>query len=185
VVGSLGQKRGERSVGLLGTLDLRHVSTVEFEMAGARKSVLDVAREGDRDEPVAAPPDEQRISLKRPQPRPEALLPVRLLEIDMACCSVEGGPAGRCEIGAQELVDAGGSPAFIGARNQAMNDRLDRWPRGQLDEAELADLAGRLRELEIRVSAERRGLHERIDTLQAELVERHKTGRASVDGLLS
>jgi hypothetical protein len=55
----------------------------------------------------------------------------------------------------------------------------------QLDEARLADLAGRLRELEIRVSAERRGLHERIDTLQAELVERHKTGRASVDGLLS
>ncbi|HEY4929236.1 MAG TPA: hypothetical protein VIH95_08785 [Acidimicrobiales bacterium] len=55
----------------------------------------------------------------------------------------------------------------------------------QLDEAELADLAGRLRELEIRVSAERRGLHEQIDTLQAELVERHKTGRASVDGLLS
>jgi hypothetical protein len=55
----------------------------------------------------------------------------------------------------------------------------------QLDEAQLADLAGRLRELEIRVSSERRGLHERIDTLQAELVERHKTGRASVDGLLS
>ena len=39
--------------------------------------------------------------------------------------------------------------------------------------------------LENRVSAERRGLHERIDTLQAELVERHKSGRASVDGLLS
>ena len=35
------------------------------------------------------------------------------------------------------------------------------------------------------MSADRRALHERIDTLQAELVERHKTGRASVDGLLS
>ena len=45
-----------------------------------------------------------------------------------------------------------------------------------LDDAELADLAGRLRDLENRVSAERRGLHERIDTLQAELVERHKSG---------
>ena len=56
---------------------------------------------------------------------------------------------------------------------------------GQLDEGQLADLAGRLRDLENRVSAERRGLHERIDTLQAELVERHKSGRASVDGLLS
>ena len=55
----------------------------------------------------------------------------------------------------------------------------------EFDDDELAELAGRLRDLEIRVSAERRGLHERIDTLQAELVERHKSGRASVDGLLS
>ena len=55
----------------------------------------------------------------------------------------------------------------------------------QFDDVELAELAGRLRDLENRVSAERRGLHERIDTLQAELVERHKSGRASVDGLLS
>jgi hypothetical protein len=53
------------------------------------------------------------------------------------------------------------------------------------DDAELADLAGRLRDLENRVSAERRGLHERIDTLQAELVERHKSGNASLDGLLT
>jgi hypothetical protein len=35
------------------------------------------------------------------------------------------------------------------------------------------------------VSAERRGLHQRIDALQAELVSRYKSGRASVDGLLS
>jgi hypothetical protein len=55
----------------------------------------------------------------------------------------------------------------------------------QFNEVDLAELAGRLRDLENRVSAERRGLHERIDTLQAELVERHKSGRASVDGLLS
>jgi len=54
-----------------------------------------------------------------------------------------------------------------------------------LDDAGLAELAGRLRTLENRVSAERRGLHERIDALQAELVERHKSGRASVDGLLT
>ena len=53
-----------------------------------------------------------------------------------------------------------------------------------LDDAGLAELAGRLRDLEIRVSTERRGLHERIDTLQAELVERHKSGTASLDGLL-
>ncbi len=55
----------------------------------------------------------------------------------------------------------------------------------ELDDTQLADLAERLRALEVRVSAERRGLHERIDTLQAELVARHKSGLASVDGLLS
>jgi hypothetical protein len=53
------------------------------------------------------------------------------------------------------------------------------------DLAELQDLATRLSVLEKQVSAERRGLHERIDTLQAELVDRYKSGRASVDGLLA
>ena len=56
---------------------------------------------------------------------------------------------------------------------------------GELPEDRLRDLADRLQELERRVSGERRGLHERIDSLQAELVEPHKSGRASVDGLLS
>jgi len=54
-----------------------------------------------------------------------------------------------------------------------------------LDDTRLRELANRLRDLENRVSGERHGLHERIDSLQAELVERHKSGRASVDGLLS
>lgn len=65
-----------------------------------------------------------------------------------------------------------------------------------LDGEEVADLAGRSAEelqalvdelaaIEKRVSAERRGLHERIDTLQAELVARYKSGAASVEGLLS
>jgi hypothetical protein len=54
-----------------------------------------------------------------------------------------------------------------------------------MDANQLRDLAGRLEALENRVSLDRRALHVRIDTLQAELVERHKTGRASVDGLLS
>jgi hypothetical protein len=49
----------------------------------------------------------------------------------------------------------------------------------------LQDVATRLESLERRVSADRRALHERIDLLQAELVERHKSGRATVDGLLS
>jgi len=54
-----------------------------------------------------------------------------------------------------------------------------------LDIDQLNSIAGQLEAIETRVSADRRALHERIDTLQAELVDRHKTGRASVDGLLS
>jgi hypothetical protein len=50
---------------------------------------------------------------------------------------------------------------------------------------QLNSIAGRLEAIESRVSADRRALHERIDALQAELVDRHKTGRATVDGLLS
>ncbi|HLH28877.1 MAG TPA: hypothetical protein VKW77_08160 [Acidimicrobiales bacterium] len=57
--------------------------------------------------------------------------------------------------------------------------RLAELPRGQLE-----DLSGRLTAIERRVSDVRRALHHRIDTLQHEVVERHKTGRASVDELL-
>jgi hypothetical protein len=54
-----------------------------------------------------------------------------------------------------------------------------------LDIDQLNSIAGQLEAIEARVSTERRALHERIDALQAELVDRHKSGRASVDGLLS
>jgi hypothetical protein len=55
----------------------------------------------------------------------------------------------------------------------------------ELDIDQLNSIAGQLEAIESRVSLDRRALHERIDALQAELVDRHKTGRASVDGLLS
>ena len=61
--------------------------------------------------------------------------------------------------------------------------RSARWPTWT--SSKLTDVAGRLEVLEKRVSADRRALHERIDALQAELVDRHKTGGPSVDGLLS
>jgi hypothetical protein len=54
----------------------------------------------------------------------------------------------------------------------------------ELDIDQLNSVAGQLEAIETRVSADRRSLHERIDALQAELVDRHKTGRATVDGLL-
>ncbi|MGO8873279.1 MAG: hypothetical protein ACLQPH_18110 [Acidimicrobiales bacterium] len=53
------------------------------------------------------------------------------------------------------------------------------------DVDQLNSVAGKLEAIEGRVSGDRRALHERIDALQAELVDRHKTGRATVDGLLS
>jgi hypothetical protein len=54
-----------------------------------------------------------------------------------------------------------------------------------MGDGEVSALADSLSELESRVSAQRRALHERIDVLQAELVHRYKSGEASVDHLLS
>jgi len=49
---------------------------------------------------------------------------------------------------------------------------------------ELAAVAGRLEENEASLSAVRHQLHERIDELQAAIVERYKSGAASADSLL-
>lgn len=53
-----------------------------------------------------------------------------------------------------------------------------------LGDSELAELAERFIELERVVSRERRALHDVYDRLQAELIERYRSGRATVDGLL-
>jgi hypothetical protein len=53
-----------------------------------------------------------------------------------------------------------------------------------LDDETLHSLADALHLLERTVSAERRQLHDRLDTLQAEIVRRYKTGEATVEGLL-
>lgn len=54
----------------------------------------------------------------------------------------------------------------------------------EMDEAEVRRLADRLAELERRVSADRRALHQRLDALQAEVVRRYKSGEESPDSLL-
>jgi hypothetical protein len=54
-----------------------------------------------------------------------------------------------------------------------------------MTEAELRSVGEQLTAIEQRISDQRRALHERIDTLQAEIVGRYKTGEASVDGLLA
>lgn len=53
-----------------------------------------------------------------------------------------------------------------------------------LSDAELSELAERFIGLERLVSKERRSLHDVYDRLQAELIERYRSGRATVDGLL-
>jgi hypothetical protein len=54
-----------------------------------------------------------------------------------------------------------------------------------LDDSQLESIADELAEMERRISRQRRLLHEEIDVIQAEIVSRYKTGRATVDGLLS
>jgi hypothetical protein len=54
-----------------------------------------------------------------------------------------------------------------------------------LDDDKLRHVADELAAMEKRLSLQRRTLHERIDRIQAEIVSRYKTGKATVDGLLS
>jgi hypothetical protein len=56
---------------------------------------------------------------------------------------------------------------------------------GSFTDPELVELAVNLREQEQALSAQRRVLHERIDQLQAAIVERYKSGVADVDSLLA
>ena len=54
----------------------------------------------------------------------------------------------------------------------------------ELSDELLTTMADQLHLLEREVSAERRVLHDILDTLQGELVRRYRTGEATVDGLL-
>jgi hypothetical protein len=55
---------------------------------------------------------------------------------------------------------------------------------GQITDDELRQLVDRLTDYERLVSDRRRGLHDRLDALQAEIVRRYKTGEVSVESLL-
>jgi hypothetical protein len=56
---------------------------------------------------------------------------------------------------------------------------------GSFTDNELADLGRQLRDQEQELSEQRRTLHERIDLLQATIVERYKSGEADIDNLLA
>jgi hypothetical protein len=67
--------------------------------------------------------------------------------------------------------------AIVGPNELATLDRLD--------EATLERLVDDLAAYEAGVSARRRELHQRIDTFQAEITRRYRTGEANVDSLLA
>jgi anti-sigma-K factor RsiG len=54
-----------------------------------------------------------------------------------------------------------------------------------MDAADLRSISEQLVDLETRISAQRKELHERIDAVQGEIVSRYKSGDASPDGLLT
>jgi hypothetical protein len=53
-----------------------------------------------------------------------------------------------------------------------------------LDDETLHTLADGLHSLERTVSSERRSLHDRLDAIQSQIVQRYKSGEATVEGLL-
>ncbi len=53
-----------------------------------------------------------------------------------------------------------------------------------MEDAELRGIVAKLSEIEGRLSRQRHQMHELIDRVQAEIVERYRSGRATVDGLL-
>jgi hypothetical protein len=79
------------------------------------------------------------------------------------------------------------APIDVVAFSRELDDVVDVHRLATLSAQPLEDvrgLADRLTELERTVSVQRRGLHERIDALQEEIVRRYKSGEASVDALL-
>ena len=54
----------------------------------------------------------------------------------------------------------------------------------EVDDTDLDELVAALAEFEVRCSALRRALHDRIDQLQGEVVRRYRTGEATVENLL-
>ncbi len=82
------------------------------------------------------------------------------------------------------LMAPGGGALDHSARLEAIVplDQLSALP--ELSDADLHGVVERLDALEREVSGQRRGIHEVLDYLQAEIVRRYRTGEATVDNLL-
>ncbi|HLX86921.1 MAG TPA: hypothetical protein VKR22_00465 [Acidimicrobiales bacterium] len=103
--------------------------------------------------------------------------------------SILGGgpprPAGYGRLPAQMSPDMESVEGDLTVDIDAVVDpgRIGELP--SMSDAELRAIADRLTDLEARISQERRSLHERIDTVQAEIVNRYKSGQASPDDVLA
>ena len=104
---------------------------------------------------------------------------------DLPSIIAAGPPAGTGPVrfGGNRLPDA--HPEDLATELEAVLGADKMSELESLDDEELKAIADNLAEMEARISGQRRALHEQIDRLQAEIVSRYKTGRATVDGLLS
>jgi hypothetical protein len=75
-----------------------------------------------------------------------------------------------------EGIDLGDLDAIVGSNTLAH--------LAELSDGEVAELVAELGRFEADVSAQRRSLHDRIDSIQAEITRRYRTGEATVDALL-
>lgn len=128
------------------------------------------------------------------------------VRLDIIGAELEGRRSGGAVTGSvverlTRLLSTAPAPSSGRGRLMSDNPREDQeaWAEGrvveasngvaiesapQLDDDTLATLTDSLAELERRVSEERRQLHVVYDAIQAELVQRYKTGRVTVDRLL-
>src|SRR5207253_2395771 len=95
---AVGQEAQDRLVRLLGPLQLRHVAALELQVPGIRHRVAHVSLEADRNQRVLSTPDEQALWLERAESGPEAVPPMRGIEVDVAGGGVEGSPPARSQV---------------------------------------------------------------------------------------
>jgi hypothetical protein len=82
------------------------------------------------------------------------------------------------------MMAPGELPADLAAELEGISGVGERADLPSVTDDDLRSMADDLAAFEQKVSGHRHALFERIDTLQAEITRRYKTGEASVDSLL-
>jgi hypothetical protein len=88
-------------------------AAVEHDLLGARQRLGHAVAEAGRDQLVVSAPDEERRGLQLGQPRVEAAVAERAVEVDVARRSVEGDAGAGAGVVALELVDHDVSDARV------------------------------------------------------------------------